>query len=143
MGWKKVLNKDFVTFWGSKCASPLWKFIKQHYGKNLCLKMKKGIVLICPHFHFSRKIIGCTFLKSGRGLYAWAFPPLILHHRCALQISLSWIDVSLEFLGSSSTLKPRNNEPWYSEFRDIVNKTQLLFWGCTKHITFDIVNYPI
>ena len=26
---------------------------------------------------------------------------------------------------------------------DIVNKTQLPFWGFTKHITFDIVNYSI
>ena len=33
------------------------------------------------------------------------------------------------------TLKPCYNEPQYSEFRDIVNKT--------KHITFDIVNYSI
>ena len=41
------------------------------------------------------------------------------------------------------TLKPRYNEPRNSEFRDIVNKTQLLFCGFTKHITFDIVNYLI
>ena len=41
------------------------------------------------------------------------------------------------------TLKPWYNEPRYSEFRDIVNKTQLPFWGFTKHITFDIVNYSI
>ena len=44
----------------------------------------------------------------------------------------------------SNTLKPRYNEPcWYSEFCDIVNKTQILFRGFTKHITFDIVNYLI
>ena len=30
------------------------------------------------------------------------------------------------------------NIPQYSEFRDIVNKTQLPFWGFTKHIIFDI-----
>ena len=41
------------------------------------------------------------------------------------------------------TLKPRYNEPRYSEFCDIVNKTQLPFLGFTKHITFDIVNYSI
>ena len=41
------------------------------------------------------------------------------------------------------TLKPRYNEPWYSEFLDLVNKTQFLFWGFTKHITFDIVNYSL
>ena len=41
------------------------------------------------------------------------------------------------------TLKPRYNEPRYSEFRYIVNKTQLPFEGFTKHITFDIVNYLI
>ena len=40
-----------------------------------------------------------------------------------------------------STLKPQYNEPWYSEFRHIVTKTQLPFWGFTKHITFSIVNY--
>ena len=42
-----------------------------------------------------------------------------------------------------NTLKPRYNEPWYSELFDIVNKTQLPFWGFTKYITFDIVNYSI
>ena len=42
-----------------------------------------------------------------------------------------------------STLKPWYNEPWYSEFHDIVNKTQLSFWGFAKHITFDIVKYSI
>ena len=42
-----------------------------------------------------------------------------------------------------STLKPRYNEPQYSEFRNIVNKTQLLFGGFTKYITFVIVNYSI
>ena len=42
-----------------------------------------------------------------------------------------------------NTLKPRNNEPPYSEFLDIVKKTQLPFCGFTKHITFDIVNYLI
>ena len=44
------------------------------------------------------------------------------------------------------TLKPWYNEPRYSEFRNIVNKTQFPFWGFTKHITFDIlskVNYSI
>ena len=41
------------------------------------------------------------------------------------------------------TLKPWYNEPEYSEFQDIVNKIQFLFWGFTKHITFDIVNYSI
>ena len=40
-----------------------------------------------------------------------------------------------------STLKPWYNEPQYSEFCNIVNKTQLPFWGFTKHMTFDIVNY--
>ena len=42
-----------------------------------------------------------------------------------------------------STLKSRYNEPRYSEFRNIVNQTQLPFLGFTKHITFDIVNYSI
>ena len=37
--------------------------------------------------------------------------------------------------------KPRYNEPRYSEFLDIVNKPQLPFWGSTKYIRFDIVNY--
>ena len=46
-------------------------------------------------------------------------------------------------LGSGSTLKPWYNKPQYSEFCDIVNKTQLPFWRFTKHITFDIVNYSI
>ena len=41
------------------------------------------------------------------------------------------------------TLKPRYNKPQYSEFCDIVNKTQLPFLGFTEHITFDIVNYLI
>ena len=40
----------------------------------------------------------------------------------------------------SNTPKPQYNEPWYSEFHNIVNKTQLPFWGFTRHITFDIVN---
>ena len=40
----------------------------------------------------------------------------------------------------TNTLKPWYNEPRNSEFRDIVNKTQLPFWGHTRHITFDIVN---
>ena len=42
-----------------------------------------------------------------------------------------------------STPKPRSNEPRYSEFCDIVNKTQFPFGGFIKHITFDIVNYSI
>ena len=42
-----------------------------------------------------------------------------------------------------NTLKSRNREPQYSEFCKIVNKTQFPFWGFTKHITFDIVNYSI
>ena len=42
-----------------------------------------------------------------------------------------------KFIGSS-ILKPR-----YSEFCDIVNKTQLPFWGFIKDIIFDIVNYSI
>ena len=46
-------------------------------------------------------------------------------------------------LNNVSTLKPRYNEPRYSEFCNIVNKTQLPFWGFTKYITFDIVNYSI
>ena len=41
------------------------------------------------------------------------------------------------------TFKPRYNEPWYSEFHDIVNQTQLPFWGFTNYITFDIVKYSI
>ena len=32
---------------------------------------------------------------------------------------------------------------WYSECCDIVNKTKLPFWGSTKQITLDIVNYSI
>ena len=40
------------------------------------------------------------------------------------------------FLGS--TLKPWYNEPQYSEFHNIMYKTQLPFWGFTKHTTFDI-----
>ena len=142
MGWRKVKQGFCIILREEMCVSTL-KIHQTTLWQKILLKNEERHRFDLPSFHFSRKIIGCTFLKSGRGLYAWAFPPLILHHRCALQISLSWIDVSLEFLGSSSTLKPRNNEPWYSEFRDIVNKTQLLFWGCTKHITFDIVNYPI
>ena len=43
----------------------------------------------------------------------------------------------------SHIIKPRYNEPQYSEFRDIVNKTQFPFRGFTKHIIFDIVNYLI
>ena len=39
------------------------------------------------------------------------------------------------------TLKPWYNESRNSEFREIVNKTQLQFWGFTKHFTIDIVNY--
>ena len=38
---------------------------------------------------------------------------------------------------------PQYNEPWNSEFRNVVNSTQLPFWGFTMHITFDIVNYSI
>ena len=38
------------------------------------------------------------------------------------------------------TLKSWYNEPWYSDFCYIVNKTQLPFWGFTMHITFDIGN---
>ena len=142
MGWRKVKQGLCIILREEMCVCTL-KIHQTTLWQKILLKNEERHCFDLPSFHFSRKIIGCTFLKSGRGLYAWAFPPLILHHRCALQISLSWIDVSLEFLGSSSTLKPQNNEPWYSEFRDIVNKTQLLFWGCTKHITFDIVNYPI
>ena len=47
------------------------------------------------------------------------------------------------YIGLFGTLKPGYNEPRYSEFRDIVNKTQLPFSGFTKHITSDIVNYSI
>ena len=36
------------------------------------------------------------------------------------------------------TLKPQYNEPLHNEFRDIVNKTQLPFWGFTQHITLDL-----
>ena len=44
--------------------------------------------------------------------------------------------ISFNFRGRiMCTLKPWYNEPQYSEFRDIVNKT--------KHITFDIVNYSM
>ena len=43
------------------------------------------------------------------------------------------VSLQMENLWNISTLKP-----WY-----IVNKTQLPFWGFTKHITFDIVNYSI
>ena len=43
----------------------------------------------------------------------------------------------------SITLKPWYNESRYSEFHYIVNKTQLPFWGFTKHITFNILNYLI
>ena len=45
-----------------------------------------------------------------------------------------------------SSLKPLYNEPQYSEFHDLVNKTQLPFWGFTKHYhiwyskSLDIVN---
>ena len=46
---------------------------------------------------------------------------------------------NLYFL-EGSTLKPRYNELRYSEFRDIVNKTQFVD---TKNITFDIINYSI
>ena len=42
-----------------------------------------------------------------------------------------------------TALKPWYIEPQYNEFHDIVNKTQLLFCGFTKHITFDIVNCSI
>ena len=34
-----------------------------------------------------------------------------------------------------STLQPQYNKPRNSEVLDIVNKTQLPFWGFTKHIT--------
>ena len=42
-----------------------------------------------------------------------------------------------------SALKPWYNKPRYSEFHDIVHKTQLPFDRFTKYITFDIVNYSI
>ena len=54
-----------------------------------------------------------------------------------------WLDSCSFILWTCSTLKPRYNEPRYSEFRNIVNKTYLPFWGFTKYITFDIVNYSI
>ena len=57
-------------------------------------------------------------------------------------VKCSWIQVS-NFAVYIHTLKTRYNEPGYSEFCNIVNKTQLPFWGFTKHITFDIVNYSI
>ena len=52
-------------------------------------------------------------------------------------------DPSLVSIPTTEVLKPRYSEPQYSEFRDIVNKTQLPFRGFTKQITFDIVNYSI
>ena len=55
-----------------------------------------------------------------------------------------WLNLLLEFkCDHFSTLKPRYNEPQYSEFRELVKKTQLPFCGFTKHISFDIVNYSI
>ena len=55
-----------------------------------------------------------------------------------------WLNLLLEFkCDHFSTLKPRYNKPQYSEFCDIVKKTQLPFCGFTKHILFDIVNYSI
>ena len=45
------------------------------------------------------------------------------------------------FQKQTCTLKPWYNELPYSEFHHVVNKTQFPFWGFTKPITFDIVNY--
>ena len=52
-------------------------------------------------------------------------------------------DLSLVSIPTTEVLKPRYSEPQYSEFQDIVNKTQLPFRGFIKQITFDIVNYSI
>ena len=68
--------------------------------------------------------------------------------RIARNTQYSWELDSFTFVPSNSrsiarqvciTLKPQYNEPRYSEFCNIENKTQLPFLGITKYITFDIV----
>ena len=51
---------------------------------------------------------------------------------------LKWNPCSYFGFWQHNTLTPR-----YSEFCNIVNYTQLPFWGFTKHFIFDIVNYSI
>ena len=64
------------------------------------------------------------------------------HVRISNKLNLGENEIALiDSVQLSNTLKPRYNEPWYSEFCDIVNKTQLPFWGFTRHNTFDVVNH--
>ena len=71
---------------------------------------------------------------------------MILENCRGLQIRGRTLDTFLtQGVSFQNILKPWYNEPEtrYSEVCNTVNRTQFLFWGCTKHFTFDIVNYSI
>ena len=68
--------------------------------------------------------------------------PLLLSAHFVLPFSVKKISLTILLL-FKHTLKPRYNESQFSEFRNIVNKIQLLYWRFTNHIIFDIVNYSI
>ena len=107
---------------------------------SLFTERKQNIEKICENFNDDfqpyifnpehlvvlqdRKVTWCPVFKAG---------------------SSTWMNIILDLstIPEVSTLKPRYNEPQYSEFRDIVNKTQLPFLRFTKHITFDIDNYSV
>ena len=72
------------------------------------------------------------FLGLGDVISAWNSQNIFWHKKNPDEVALLL-----------TALKPWYIEPQYNEFHDIVNKTQLLFCGFTKHITFDIVNCSI
>ena len=101
------------------------------------------------HLKIERKSykLGKHIIPTSESDGGWSFVNRQLNINAFLKIEIAFRSLYFRFrtgaLCFPRALKPWYNEPQYSEFHTIVNKTQLPFWGFTKHITFDIVNYLI
>ena len=151
------------------CSNPFWGLIWNFWRVSSLIRFI--VIYRFPDPSLVRNICFFLFVRPIKKLanifYLYIFKNFkimenLFHDMTTLQIAINiiatWITTFFEYTDktepynktcevkfnfSLNTLKPWYNEPNYSEFRYIVNKTQLPFWGFTKHITFEIVNYSI
>ena len=109
-----------------RCLFPL---LRQSLNKSIFEARKVRIIL----FRWS------SFYDFSQERSSYIIRPPVLRSASTLVTTFKYLCINI----IGSTLKPWYNKPRYSEFSDIVNKTQLPFWGFLKHSTFDIVNYSI
>ena len=128
-------------FWALFLFTARIKSLFIHFSYSLMIAKVTSFLIF---FYFDKNKTWLWFKPYSVFIHIHLVLPCCLCILCTIWASSFWlVAVKSNKVRMEYTLKPPYNESRYSEFCDIVNKIQLPFWGFTKHITFDIVNYLI